>query len=152
METGPDGFYTDVMNHLQSLNLSLQWKDKIMSDLAKTICSFQNKIKLFQRDINARSLQHLPLLKCLVNYENKLCSEKIKVYVDSMVGDSTNFATRFSDLENLKPTFAFLGNPFVVDAVKDGCPVQKPIATPTANIEAELLYLQQDFALKSVHQ
>ena len=43
-------------------------------------------------------------------------------------------------------------NPFVVDVVKDGCPVQKPIVTQTANIEAETLDLQQDFALKSVHQ
>ena len=58
----------------------------------------------------------------------------------------------FSDLENLKPTFVFLVNPFVVDVVKDGCPVQKPIVTQKANIKAELLDLQQEFALKSVHQ
>ena len=64
-------------------------------------------------------------------------------------GVTTNFATRSTGLENLKPTFAFLVNPFVVDVVKDGCPVQKPIVTQTANIEAELLDMQQDFALKS---
>ena len=64
-----------------------------------------------------------------------------------------NFATKFSDLENLKPSFAFFFvNPLVVDVVKNGCPVQKPIVTQTANIEAELLDLQQDFALKSVHK
>ena len=152
METGPDVFFTDVMNHLQALNLSLQGKGKIVSDLAQTIFSFQNKIKLFQRDINTKSLQHFPLLKGLVNSENDLSSEKVKVYVESLDGVSANFATRFSDLENLKPTFAFLVNPFVVDVVKDGCPVQKPIVTQTANIEAETLDLQQDFALKSVHQ
>ena len=36
--------------------------------------------------------------------------------------------------------------------MKDGCPVQKPIVTQTENIEVELLDLQQDLALKSVHQ
>ena len=67
-------------------------------------------------------------------------------------GVSTNFAINFSYLENRRPTFAFFVNPFVVDVVKDGCPVKKPIAIQTANIKAELPYLQHDFALKSVHQ
>ena len=70
----------------------------------------------------------------------------------SLEGVLNDFATRFSDLKNLKSTLAFLVDPFLFDVVKDGCPVQKPIVTQTANIEAELLDLQQDFALKSVHQ
>ena len=37
--------FTDVMNHLRALTLSLQGKDKIACDLAKAIFSFQNKIK-----------------------------------------------------------------------------------------------------------
>ena len=64
---------TAVIDHLRALNLSLQWKDKIMSDLAQTIFNFQNKITLFQADINTMSLQHFPLLKGLVNSENDLC-------------------------------------------------------------------------------
>ena len=36
--------------------------------------------------------------------------------------------------------------------MKDGCPAQKPIIIQMANIEAELLDLQQDIALKSVYQ
>ena len=102
--------------------------------------------------MNTKFLQHFPLLKGLVSSENDLYSEKIKVYIEGLEGVSTDFATRFSDLENLKPTFAFLVNPFVVDVVDDGCPVQKPIVTQTTNIEAELLDLQQDFALTLVHQ
>ena len=45
-------FFTDVMNHLQALNLSLQGKDKMVSYLFQIIFSFHNKMKLFQRDIN----------------------------------------------------------------------------------------------------
>ena len=82
---------------------------KIGSDLAQTIFSFQNKIKLFHRDINTKSLQHFPLLKGLVNSENDLCSEKIKVCIESVEGVSANFVTRFSDLERLRPTFALCG-------------------------------------------
>ena len=82
-----------------------------------------------------------------------ICVQKRqRLYAESLDGASTNFATWSSDLENLKPTFTFMFNPLVVDVVKDGYPFQKPIAKLAANIEAELLDLQQDFALKSGHQ
>ena len=55
--------------------------------------------------------------------------------VESLECVSTNFAKSFSDLENLRPPFPFWVKPFVVDVVKDGCSVQKPIITQTANIE-----------------
>ena len=74
------------------------------------------------------------------------------MYVESIEGVSTNLATMFSNLENQKTTLAFLVSQFVVDVVKDGCPVQKPIVTQTTNMEADLLDLKQDVALKSVHQ
>ena len=76
-------FFTDVMNHLQALDVSLQGKDRIVSDLGQVIFSFHNKINLFQRDINTKSLQHFHLLIGLVNSENDLCSVRIKVCVES---------------------------------------------------------------------
>ena len=109
------------MKHFQALNLSVQGKDMIMSDLAQTIFSFQNQIKLFQRDIDTKSLQHFHLLRGNVNSENDPCTEKIKVYAVSLEDALINFATRFSDLEYLKPTFALLVNPFVVDVEKEKC-------------------------------
>ena len=66
--------FIDIMSHLRNLNSSLQWKDKIVSDLAQTIFSFQNKIKLLPRGINTKYEQHFPLLKGIVNSENDLCS------------------------------------------------------------------------------
>ena len=41
------------------------------------------------------------------------------MYAESLEGVSTNLTTSFSDLENVKPTFSFLVNPFVVDVVKE---------------------------------
>ena len=40
-------FFTDVMEHLQTLNLQLQEKDKIISDLSQCIFSFQTKLQRF---------------------------------------------------------------------------------------------------------
>ena len=105
----------------------------MVSDIAQLIFSFQNKINLFQRDINTIFLQLFPLLTGLVNSENDLCSEKLKVCVLR--------GWRLLQIIIIRPTFAFLVNPFVVDLVKDGCPVQKPIVTQTANIEFHIFLL-----------
>ena len=47
--------FTDVMKHLQTLNLALQ--EKIIRSFI-----FQNKIKLFQNDIMLRKFCHFPCL------------------------------------------------------------------------------------------
>jgi hypothetical protein len=53
-------FFTDVMEHLQTLNLQLQGKDKIISDLSPCIFSFQTKLQLFQKDIKIKIVCHFP--------------------------------------------------------------------------------------------
>ena len=58
---------TDILNHLQTLNLVLQGKDKIISDLTQTIFSFQNKIRIFQRDILSKIFSHFPYFSQRIN-------------------------------------------------------------------------------------
>ena len=90
------------MNHLEALNLSPQEMDKIVYDVAQTIFCFHNEIKLYPGDINTKSLQYSPLLKKLVNSENDLCSEKTKVYVESLEFVLSNKVFRY---RKPKPTF-----------------------------------------------
>ena len=59
-------FLTDEMQHLQSLNLSLQGKEKNLSDFAQTIFSFQKKINLFQRDLTLKTFNHFPQMKKMI--------------------------------------------------------------------------------------
>ena len=56
-------FPIDIMKHLQILNLALQGNKGIILDLAQTVISFQNKIKVFQRDIMSKTFRHFPNLK-----------------------------------------------------------------------------------------
>ena len=60
-------FLTDIMKHLQILNLALHGTEKIISNLAQTVFSFQNKIKVFQRDTKSKTVCHFPNLKMTVN-------------------------------------------------------------------------------------
>ena len=52
----------------------------------------------------------------------------------------------------MKPCFAFLVNPFLVDVVNDGCPVPYPFVADAPVVEMELLELQEDEGLKMVHK
>jgi hypothetical protein len=72
-------------------------------------------------------------------------------YVCKLHGLVEEINYRFSDLRALKPSFAFLENPFFVD-MKNGCPISQPIAVDSAAVELELLELQEDEGLKRVNQ
>ena len=48
-------FLTDITKHPQILYLELQGAEKIIWHFAQTVFSFQNKIKVFQRDINVKN-------------------------------------------------------------------------------------------------
>lgn len=147
-------FLTDIMNHLQTLNLALQGKDKIVSDLTQTIFSFQNKIRVFQRDILSRNFSHFPNLSRRVNTfpDIEIKDHKLEEYKDKLQGLLDNFLARFDDLQKLKPCFAFLVNPFMVDVVNDGCPILEPLVTESSAVEMELMELQEDLGLKMIHK
>ena len=147
-------FLTDVMKHLQNLNLALQGSEKVISDLAQTVLSFQKKIKVFQRDIMTKSFYHFPNFKMRMNSfpEEAISDHKTEEYKNKLQELLEDFQARFEDLQELKPCFAFLINPFNVNVVSDGCPVRQPFVTNTSAVEMELIEMQEDMALKNFSQ
>lgn len=142
-------FFTDVVQHLQSLNISLQGHGKLISDLGQTVFSFHNKVRFFQRDLQSKTFAHFPSLKKI--WENLPEVElETEDYVCKLTGLAGEINDRFSDLRALKPSFAFLDNPFLADVMDNGCPVSHPIAVDSAAVELELLEMQEDEGLKQV--
>lgn len=54
-------FLCDIFHHLNSLNLSLQGRDRTVIDTVEKITAFQRKLDLFTLDLNGR-LSHFPTL------------------------------------------------------------------------------------------
>ena len=97
-------FLTDIMKHLQTLNLVLQGTEKIILDLAQTVFSFQNKIKVFQRDIMSKTFNLFPNLKMTLNaITDVITDHKVEEYEDKLQGLLEEFQVRFDDLQELKP-------------------------------------------------
>ena len=89
-------FLTDVMKHLQILNLALL-------DFVQTVFSFQNKIKVFQRDIMLKTFRHFPNLKMTMNvFTEVIADHKAEEYKDKLQGLLEEFQARFDDLQELK--------------------------------------------------
>ena len=146
-------FLTDIMKHLQTLNLALQGTEKIISDLAQTVFSFQNKIKVFQRDIMSKTFNHFPKLKMTLNaITDVITDHKVEEYKGKLQGLLEEFQVRFDDLQELKPCFTFLVNPFDIDVINDGCLVRQPFVTNVSAAEMELIELQEDLALKTFNK
>ena len=146
-------FLTDVTKHLQILNLALQGTEKIISDLAQTILSFQNKIKVFQRDIMSKTFCHFPNFKITVNaFTEVITDHKVEEYKDKLQRLQQEFQARFDNLQKLKPCFTFLVNPFNIHAINDSCLVCQSFITDVSAAEMELTELQEDLALKNFNK
>lgn len=63
-----------------------------------------------------------------------------------------DFEERFADLDALKPSIAFLINPFEVDIISNGFPISKTLLHETAEGEMELIEMREDVGLKMYHK
>ena len=146
-------FLTDIMKHLQTLNLALLGTEKIISDLAQTVFSFQNKIKVFQRDIMSKTFRYFGNLKMTVNAFTEVTTDhKVEKYEDKLQGLLKEFQARFDNLQGLKTCFTFLANPFNIDLINDGCLVCQSFVTGVSAAEMELTELQEDLSLNNFNQ
>ncbi|XP_036358318.1 SCAN domain-containing protein 3-like [Octopus sinensis] len=76
---------------------------------------------------------------------------KVEEHKDKLQGLLDNFLPRFHDLRKLKPCFAFLVNPFMIDVV-NGCPILEPLVTKSFALKMEVMELQEDLGLKMIHK
>lgn len=56
-------FFLQMWFSIYKLNKSLQGKEKLISDLAQTVFSFHNKLKLFTKDLQTKTFAHFKCLK-----------------------------------------------------------------------------------------
>ncbi|CAN8029908.1 unnamed protein product, partial [Ixodes persulcatus] len=140
------GYLTDVVQHLKTLNMSLQGKEKMVSKFAQTVFNYQNKLKLFQNNLKTKRLINFPRLKSMLDAEPEfeLTDAKLREYFVKLEELERDFHSRFKDLHQLKPCFALLMNPFMVDVLSVDCPTMKNMAGDVGAFELELLELQDE--------
>nr|XP_046210501.1 general transcription factor II-I repeat domain-containing protein 2-like [Oncorhynchus gorbuscha] len=130
-------FLCDISSHLDALNLQLQGRGRIITDMYAAVRAFKTKLCLWENQMLQGNPCHFP------------CCQSIKAQISTAVFPCAQFAEklsvlaaefsrRFADFDAQKCKFELLSNPFAVD-----------VENAPTNIQMELIELQCNDTLKS---
>lgn len=127
---------TDLISHLNNLNLKLQKANQTISQLVSHIDSFRRKLTLLKNHLEKDILHFYPSCQILFTEHGKDCDFKKHFHlIDLLI---TQFDTRFSDFEMFKKDLILFENPLTVQ-----------IEEQNLDFQEELCDLQSDLSLKT---
>lgn len=132
-------FLTDIMGHLNNLNLTLQGKNMMFNSLHGSVKGFMKKLQLFERHLNQNKLIHFTRMQELVESSDTV--PNFKKFSDLIVTLQNSFQERFDDLENDTKNLEIFTNPFAI-------PIED-IETYSPNIQLEIIEIQNNTGLKN---
>lgn len=127
-------FLTDITEHLAELNLKLQGKNQIITDMYDHIRCFHLKLILFETQLTENITTHFVELK---KYQDKHQNINVKKYAKYISELTTEFQDRFLDFQSSAEDFELFMAPFSYNVTK---------ADP--NLQMELIELQCSTVLK----
>ncbi|KAK0143094.1 General transcription factor II-I repeat domain-containing protein 2B [Merluccius polli] len=137
-------FLVDITKHLNVLNISLQGKDAVVSQLFAHIKAFGSKLQLFQRHLSQRepSTAHFPALREVMDsFPPGNIGAQAGRYAAIIASLSAEFSGRFRDFYGMEKDISLFSSPFSADP--DTAPHQ---------LQLELIELQCDDELRSRQQ
>ncbi|GAA6098908.1 general transcription factor II-I repeat domain-containing protein 2-like, partial [Tachysurus ichikawai] len=128
-------FLCDISSHLDALNLQLQGRGRVITDMYAAVRAFKTKLCLWEKEMLQGNLNHF------------LCCQTIKTQISTVVCAQfaerlsvlgAEFSQRFADFDVQKCRFQLLSNPFAVD-----------VENAPNNLQMEPIELQCNETLKS---
>ena len=101
-------FLSDIFQHLNQLNLELQGRDKMVTQLVERLHAFQKKVTLFSTDLCPGKMLHFPTLRTA----GLQITEVMTGFMDAL---KTNFAARFEHFSLPAEVMRFVKDPFSVN-------------------------------------
>lgn len=126
-------FAVDITAQLNDLNLKLQGKNKLITNLYDDIKCFITKLRLWKSQVLNENLVHFPTCKELKNSTNTKSIPSFAKYKSRLELLSTEFQKRFHDFSSFEDPFPLFSTTFTFD-----------VAKAEVNIQMELLEMQSD--------
>jgi len=128
---------TDILAHLNVLNLKLQGKNQLITDLVSHIDGFRSKLHIFRSTLAVNNLAHFPSCETLSEDYDEVDVLDFSKFV-TIIGDIIHeFDIRFQDFEKLRRDVDLFANPQHADVSKE-----------SPHLQMELCELQADVFLK----
>lgn len=105
-------FFTDLLVHMNKLNLKLQGKNQFLHDIWQYLKSFKLQLLLFANQISKSDFSHFPRIQSL---KFTISNNKIKKYEINLRKLSSEFERRFQDFRKMEPEFSIFATPFNVN-------------------------------------
>ncbi|KAK7886513.1 hypothetical protein WMY93_026134 [Mugilogobius chulae] len=137
-------FLVDITKQLNALNVSLQGKDAVISQLYAHIRAFKTKLHLFHRHLLQAepNTTHFPALHgVLESLPPDNVHAQMEKYADAISALMEEFNVRFRDFVTIEQDLALFSSPFSVN----------PDDVPP-HLQLELIELQCDNAERNKHQ
>lgn len=107
-------FLTDITELLNSFNLQLQGKGKLICDMASHVKAFEVKLGLLIKQVKEENFSHLPTIQNL-SADKPLVAFPKKTCVDSLELLQKEFQFRFKELHLHEQDIQLFRNPFSVE-------------------------------------
>jgi hypothetical protein len=142
-------FLTDIMDHLNKLNLKLQGRYQILPTLIKEINVFEAKLDLFITQLQQSNFTHfLALLKAAQEDPSLVKNELFEQSLEIL---KSEFTARFKDIRSVTPLLLFVENPFECDVCTVATGMQL-LGGDEGAVQLEIIELQHNTALRSKHK
>ena len=130
-------FLSDIVSHLDVLNLQLQGRGHIITDMYAAVKAFKTKLCLWKTQMLQGNLGHFPCCQIMAEqiFSAVLPSAQFAEKINAL---SAEFSRRFADFEAQKGRFALPSNPFAID-----------VESAPTSLQMELIELQCNDMLKS---
>ena len=126
-------FLTDLTDHLNMLNRSLQGPKQVITIMYDCVKAFKCKLLLWRKQLENGNFAHFKTLQSL----GKVDAECLTEYVEMIANLHTEFERRFQDFQALEKQFVLFATPLVVD-----------VETVREDLQMELMELQCDTLLR----
>ncbi|XP_045442552.1 general transcription factor II-I repeat domain-containing protein 2-like [Pipistrellus kuhlii] len=129
-------FMVDITKHLHDLNLKLQGRDEIITNMCDQVKAFKCKLVLWEKQLKNEDLTHFPT--CNMNKSSLGESASYQKYAEKILSLRTEFETRFADFKFLEDKFSLFSSVFSIN-----------IDLVPSEMQMEVIEIQCDSNLKA---
>ncbi|UYV66580.1 GTF2IRD2 [Cordylochernes scorpioides] len=126
----------DITKHLLDLNLKLQGKDQIITNMCDQVNAFKCKLVLWEKQLKNEDLMHFPTCNMYKSSLGETAS--YQKYAEKNLSLRNEFETRFSDFKSLEGKFALFSSIFSIN-----------IESVPNHMQMEVIDIQCDSDLKA---
>ncbi|XP_075423872.1 general transcription factor II-I repeat domain-containing protein 2-like [Ascaphus truei] len=129
-------FMVDITKHLYDLNLRLQGKDQIITNMCDQVKTFKCKLVVWEKQLKNEDLTHFPT--CNMNKSSLDKTASYQRYAEKLLSLRTEFERRFADFNSLEDKFYLFSSIFSIN-----------IESVPNHMQMEVIEIQCDSVLKA---